>query len=52
METQKKQMNLGLCLLRVWLSFEVVVDHYWHAKGLCCWLIAQIPGRFSKDLVQ
>lgn len=34
METQKKQMNLGLCLLRVWLSFEVVVDHYWHAKGL------------------
>lgn len=26
--------NLGLDLLRVWLSFEVVVDHFWHQKGL------------------
>ena len=33
-DVQKKQMNLGLNLLRVWLSFEVVVDHYWHEKGL------------------
>ena len=33
-EVQKKQMNLGLNLLRVWLSFEVVVDHYLHEKGL------------------
>lgn len=26
--------NVGLDLLRVWLSFEVVVDHFWHQKGL------------------
>ena len=29
---QKK--NIGLDLLRVWLSFEVVVDHFWHQNGL------------------
>ena len=34
MEAQGKQVNLGLSLLRVWLSFEVVVDHYWHVTGL------------------
>lgn len=26
--------NIGLDLLRVWLSFEVVIDHFWHQKGL------------------
>ena len=31
---QKKNINLGLNLIRVWLSFEVVIDHYWHQKGL------------------
>ena len=29
-----RKVNLGLNLLRVWLSFEVVADHFWHAKGL------------------
>lgn len=31
---EKKKMNLGLNLLRVWLSFEVVADHFWHEEGL------------------
>ena len=31
---KEKKVNLGLNLLRVWLSFEVVADHFWHAKGL------------------
>lgn len=26
--------NLGLDLLRIWLSFEVVIDHFWHEPGL------------------
>ena len=30
----RKKVNLGLNLLRVWLSFEVVADHFWHEKGL------------------
>ena len=31
---EQKKTNLGLSLIRVWLSFEVVADHYWHTKGL------------------
>ena len=31
---EHKQVNLGLNLIRVWLSLEVVIDHYWHQKGL------------------
>ena len=26
--------NIGLDLLRVWLSFEVIIDHFWHEPGL------------------
>lgn len=32
--TATPKKNIGLDLLRVWLSFEVVVDHFWHQKGL------------------
>lgn len=32
MDPMKK--NIGLDLLRIWLSFEVVIDHFWHQKGL------------------
>ena len=35
--------NVGLDLLRVWLSFEVVIDHFWHEPGL-----AGVPLFFSK----
>ena len=96
---QKKNVNLGLNLIRVWLSFEVVIDHYWHQKGLTgvaqflsgtrslavpcfllhvwvfpkvgigvetfagcvaiwvaswvlCLLVALIPGRFAKSMVE
>lgn len=28
------KVNVGLDLLRVFLSFEVVVDHFWHQEGL------------------
>jgi hypothetical protein len=29
-----EKKNIGLELLRVWLSLEVVIDHFWHQKGL------------------
>ena len=29
MSSQRKKQNPGLNLLRVWLSYEVVVDHFW-----------------------
>lgn len=28
------QKNFGLDLLRIWLSFEVVADHFWQERGL------------------
>ncbi len=47
-------------VLHAWLFPHIGVGHetvggclwIWAASWLCCWLVAQIPGRFSKELVQ